>query len=877
MQEKYLPADIETSAQKHWLDAKTDLAVETPRDTTQPKYYCLSMFPYPSGKLHMGHVRNYTIGDVLARYHGMQGFNVLQPMGWDAFGMPAENAALQNNVPPAKWTYENIDAMRTQLQRLGFAFDWSRELATCTPEYYRWEQWLFTRLYEKGLIYKKLGTVNWDPVDHTVLANEQVIDGRGWRSGALIEKREIPMYYMAITKYADELLTDLDSLTGWPEQVRLMQKNWIGKSVGVRFAFPYSLDGQDDKLWVFTTRADTIMGVTYVAVAPEHPLALRAAEKNPAVASFIADCKQGGVAEADLATMEKSGVDTGFTVTHPLTGAPVPVWVGNYVLMGYGDGAVMAVPAHDERDFAFAQKYHLPMKQVIAVEGESFDATAWQEWYGDKQRGVCIDSGVYDGLKYTQAVDKIAGDLYVKGLGEKKVQFRLRDWGISRQRYWGCPIPIIHCADCGDVPVPDDQLPVVLPENVEITGAGSPLARMPEFYETTCPKCGKAAKRETDTMDTFVESSWYFVRYACPDNADQMVDSRAAYWLKGGVDQYIGGIEHAILHLLYARFFTKLMRDVGLFKNNGFELNEPFANLLTQGMVVAPTFYREGEGGKKLWFNPADVDVATDERGRPTGAILKADGQPVIVGGTEKMSKSKNNGVDPQILIDQYGADTARLFMMFASPPDQSLEWSDAGVEGAHRFLRRLWKLAYEHVSVGIVAAANNDTVLSDPQKELRRKLHQTIQKVSDDYGRRQQFNTVIAAVMELLNAADKTLLNDAAGRALRQELLEAAMLMLFPIVPHIGEAIYTQLRPGQNVATQRFPVCDPAALVQSEIELMLQINGKLRGSIRIAADANKATIEAAAIACEAAQKQLNGAAPKKIVVVPGRLVNIVA
>ena len=877
MQEKYLPADIETSAQKHWLDAKTDLAVETPRDTTQPKYYCLSMFPYPSGKLHMGHVRNYTIGDVLARYHGMQGYNVLQPMGWDAFGMPAENAALQNNVPPAKWTYENIDAMRTQLQRLGFAFDWSRELATCTPEYYRWEQWLFTRLYEKGLIYKKLGTVNWDPVDHTVLANEQVIDGRGWRSGALIEKREIPMYYMAITKYADELLTDLDSLTGWPEQVRLMQKNWIGKSVGVRFAFPYSLDGQDDKLWVFTTRADTIMGVTYVAVAPEHPLALRAAEKNPAVASFIADCKQGGVAEADLATMEKSGVDTGFTVTHPLTGAPVPVWVGNYVLMGYGDGAVMAVPAHDERDFAFAQKYHLPMKQVIAVEGESFDATAWQEWYGDKQRGVCIDSGVYDGLKYTQAVDKIAGDLYAKGLGEKKVQFRLRDWGISRQRYWGCPIPIIHCADCGDVPVPDDQLPVVLPENVEITGAGSPLARMPEFYETTCPKCGKAAKRETDTMDTFVESSWYFVRYACPDNADQMVDSRAAYWLKGGVDQYIGGIEHAILHLLYARFFTKLMRDVGLFKNNGFELNEPFANLLTQGMVVAPTFYREGEGGKKLWFNPADVDVATDERGRPTGAILKADGQPVIVGGTEKMSKSKNNGVDPQILIDQYGADTARLFMMFASPPDQSLEWSDAGVEGAHRFLRRLWKLAYEHVSVGIVAAANNDTVLSDPQKELRRKLHQTIQKVSDDYGRRQQFNTVIAAVMELLNAADKTLLNDAAGRALRQELLEAAMLMLFPIVPHIGEAIYTQLRPGQNVATQRFPVCDPAALVQSEIELMLQINGKLRGSIRIAADANKATIEAAAIACEAAQKQLNGAAPKKIVVVPGRLVNIVA
>ena len=874
MQEKYLPADIETAAQKHWHEAHTDLAVENP---DRPKYYCLSMFPYPSGKLHMGHVRNYTIGDVLARYHGMQGYNVLQPMGWDAFGMPAENAALQNNVPPAKWTYENIDAMRAQLQRLGFAFDWSRELATCTPEYYRWEQWLFTRLYEKGLIYKKLGTVNWDPVDHTVLANEQVIDGRGWRSGALIEKREIPMYYMAITKYADELLTDLDSLTGWPEQVRLMQKNWIGKSVGVRFAFPYTLDGQDEQLWVFTTRADTIMGVTYVAVAPEHPLAQRAAEQNSAVAAFIADCKQGGVAEADLATMEKSGVDTGYTVTHPLTGKPVPVWVGNYVLMGYGDGAVMAVPAHDERDFAFAQKYALPMKQVIAVEGETFDTAAWQEWYGDKQRGVCIDSGAYNGLKHQQAVDKIAGDLYAKGLGEKKTQFRLRDWGISRQRYWGCPIPIIHCADCGDVPVPDDQLPVVLPEDVEITGAGSPLARMPEFFETTCPKCGKAAKRETDTMDTFVESSWYFVRYACTDNASQMVDERAAYWLKGGVDQYIGGIEHAILHLLYARFFTKLMRDVDLFKNNGFELNEPFANLLTQGMVVAPTFYREGDGGKKLWFNPADVDVATDERGRPTGATLKADGQPVIIGGTEKMSKSKNNGVDPQILIDQYGADTARLFMMFASPPDQSLEWSDAGVEGAHRFLRRLWKLAFEHVSAGVVAAANNDTALSDAQKDLRRKLHQTIQKVSDDYGRRQQFNTVIAAVMELLNAADKTPLDDDAGRALRQELLEAAVLMLFPIVPHIGEAIYAELRPGQNVAKQRFPVCDPAALVQSEIELMLQINGKLRGSIRVAAEADKATIEATALACEAAQKQLNGAAPKKVVVVPGRLVNIVA
>ncbi|MCK6412821.1 MAG: leucine--tRNA ligase [Azonexus sp.] len=889
MQEKYTPAEIERAAQAHWDLTAAARAVE---DASRPKYYCLSMFPYPSGKLHMGHVRNYTIGDVLSRFHKMQGYNVLQPMGWDAFGMPAENAALANNVAPAGWTYSNIEYMKQQLKSLGFAIDWQRELATCTPEYYRWEQWLFTRLYEKGLLYKKLGTVNWDPVDHTVLANEQVIDGRGWRSGALVEKREIPMYYMKITAYAEELLAELDNLPGWPEQVRLMQKNWIGKSTGVRFAFPLAAEfaqSADEKLWVFTTRADTIMGVTFVAVAAEHPLATRAAENNPELAAFIAECKQGGVAEADLATMEKKGMPTGIFVSHPLTGEQVEVWVGNYVLMSYGDGAVMAVPAHDERDFAFAKKYDLPIKQVIAADGESFSLDGWQEWYGDKQKGACINSGKYDGLAYEAAVDAIAADLAAKGLGEKKVQFRLRDWGISRQRYWGCPIPIIHCPTCGDVPVPDEQLPVVLPEDVEITGAGSPLARMPEFYECQCPKCGGDAKRETDTMDTFFESSWYFLRYACPDNATAMVDERVAYWCKGGIDQYIGGIEHAILHLLYSRFFTKLMRDVGLIG----DLGEPFANLLTQGMVVAPTFYREGDGeqnrGKKLWLNPADVDVVTDERGRPTGATLKADGQPVIIGGTEKMSKSKNNGVDPQSLIEQYGADTARLFMMFAAPPDQSLEWSDAGVEGAFRFLRRLWKLVHDHVQTGTtlnseaaprVNAEIEAKSLSTVQTDLRRKLHQTMQKVADDYGRRKQFNTAIAAVMELLNAYDKanngTDLSDAAGRALAQELLEAVTLLLFPIVPHIGQALYSELKPGADAGLASFPKADPAALKQDEIELMVQVNGKLRGSIRVAAEADKASIEAAALASEGAVKFMEGKPAKKVVVVPGRLVNIV-
>ncbi len=872
MQSNYQPATIEKQAQQHWNESGAFTAKER---SDKPKYYCLSMFPYPSGKLHMGHVRNYTIGDVLSRYHRMKGYNVMQPMGWDAFGLPAENAAQAHNVPPAAWTYDNIDYMRRQLQSLGLGIDWSREVTTCTPEYYRWEQWLFTRLFEKGIIYKKTASVNWDPVDMTVLANEQVIDGRGWRSGALVEKREIPMYFFRITQYADELLQDLDKLTGWPEQVKTMQANWIGKSFGVRFAFGY---GENEKLWVYTTRADTIMGVTFVAVAAEHPLATQAAQNNAQLAAFIEECKHGGTAEADIATMEKKGMDTGLKVTHPLTGEQVPVWVGNYVLMGYGDGAVMAVPAHDERDFGFAKKYHLPIKQVIAQKGDSgaeaapFSTDSWQEWYGSKD-GVCVNSGKYDGMDYDQAVDAIAADLAAIGLGEKKTQFRLRDWGISRQRYWGCPIPIIHCPSCGDVPVPDDQLPVVLPEDVVPDGAGSPLAKMPEFYECSCPKCAGPARRETDTMDTFVESSWYYARYTSPGCTTGMVDERAQHWLP--VDQYIGGIEHAILHLLYARFFQKLMRDVGVF-GEAENIDEPFKNLITQGMVIAPTFYRNDAGGKKLWINPADVDVQNDERGRPVGATLRADGQPVIIGGTEKMSKSKNNGVDPQAIIDEYGADTARLFMMFAAPPEQSLEWSDAGVEGAFRFLKRVWKATHDHVEQGVVAAYGGGD-LTAAAKAMRLQLHQTIQKVDDDIGRRRTFNTAIAANMELLNALGKFDDQTPQGRAVAQEVLEAIALMLNPIVPHTSHALWAALRPGSDMLDQRYPAVDQGALVQNEIELVIQINGKLRGNLTIAKDASRDAIEQAALAHEAVVKQLAGAAPKKVIVVPGRLINIVA
>ena len=941
MQEHYQPAAIEPAAQKKWDDARIFNVSE---DASKPKYYCLSMFPYPSGKLHMGHVRNYTIGDVLSRFKRLNGFNVMQPMGWDAFGMPAENAAMKNNVAPAAWTYDNIEYMKTQLKSLGFAIDWEREVATCKPEYYRWEQWLFTKLFEKGIVYRKNGTVNWDPVDQTVLANEQVIDGRGWRSGALIEKREIPMYYFKITDYAEELLNDLDKLEHWPEQVKTMQRNWIGKSRGMTVRFAVSddskqgLEGDYAKfLQVYTTRPDTLMGATYVAVAAEHPLATAAAADKPELQAFIAECKAGSVAEADMATMEKKGVPTGRYVVNPLNGDKLEVWIANYVLWGYGDGAVMAVPAHDERDFEFAQKYNLPIKVVVRnheidkaiaslkqiadqnklafdvdyifdysqnhAQGfvdrvlKQFNAEllafwdkteneqtkyaiheyldvirlGWNHQFQTSDDNYLTNSGDLDGMNFQTAFDAIAAKLQSQDAGEPKTQYRLRDWGISRQRYWGCPIPIVHCEKCGDVPVPADQLPVVLPENVVPDGMGSPLAKMPEFYETTCPCCGGAAKRETDTMDTFMESSWYFFRYMSPKFAEGMVSTEAAkYW--GAVDQYIGGIEHAILHLLYARFFTKLMRDEGLVS-----VDEPFERLLTQGMVVCETYYRENANGSKDWINPADVELTFDDKGRPVSAVLKADGLPVVISGTEKMSKSKNNGVDPQELINAYGADTARLFMMFAAPPEQSLEWSDSGVEGAHRFLRRLWRTVYEYLKQGgaVKAFAGSQDGLSKELKDLRHKLHATTAKVSDDYGRRQQFNTAIAAVMELLNQYDKTDTGSEQGRAVAQEVLEAAVRLLWPIVPHICETLWSELN-GAKLWEAGWPTVDEAALVKSEIEVMVQVNGKLRGKITVAADASKADLEAAALATEGAVKFMEGKPAKKIIVVPGRLVNIV-
>ena len=861
MQEHYSPQEVEASAQHKWQQRQ---AFQASVDTNRPKYYCLSMFPYPSGKLHMGHVRNYTIGDVLSRFHRLRGYNVLQPMGWDAFGLPAENAAMKNKVAPAAWTYANIDYMKQQLASLGLAIDWSREVTTCKPDYYRWEQWLFTRLFQKGLIYKKNGVVNWDPVDQTVLANEQVIDGRGWRSGALVEKREIPMYYFKITAYADELLRDLDQLDGWPEQVKTMQRNWIGKSRGMDVHFPYA-EGEG-VLKVYTTRPDTLLGATYVAVAAEHPLAQQAAAGNAELSAFIQECKGGSVAEADVATMEKKGMATGLFVRHPFTGDQLPVWVAKYVLWGYGEGAVMAVPAHDERDFAFAHKYGLPIKAVIATSAGRDTPAPWQDAYAE--HGTLFNSGAFDGLDYEQAYTAMAQALSAKQLGGPRTQFRLRDWGISRQRYWGCPIPIIHCASCGDVTVPEAQLPVVLPEDVVPDGAGSPLAKMPEFYDTTCPCCGQPAKRETDTMDTFVESSWYYARYASPGYSGGMVEpTESRHWLP--VDQYIGGIEHAILHLLYARFFHKLMRDEGLVQGD-----EPFKRLLTQGMVVADTYFRKNADGSTDWFNPADVTLERDGKANVIAAVLKSDGQPVQIGGTEKMSKSKNNGVDPQALIDQYGADTARLFMMFAAPPDQGLEWSDAGVEGASRFLRKLWRIVHEHVQGGVVSAYAGEE-LSAELKQLRFQLHSAIHKVSNDYGVRQQFNTAIAAVMELLNNLGKTDTSSAAGRAVAQEVLQNAVLLLAPIVPHIGDALWAELRPSSELLEQAWPAVDTRALEQDEIELMVQVNGKLRGSIRVAKNASKEAIEAAALAHPDAQRFVTSA-PKKIVVVPARLVNIV-
>ncbi|MGB9991600.1 leucine--tRNA ligase [Pseudoduganella rhizocola] len=875
MQDKYSHADVEKAAQAHWKAIDAYKAVENDPRFPKGKYYACSMLPYPSGKLHMGHVRNYTINDVMYRYLRMNGYNVLMPMGWDAFGMPAENAAMANNVPPAQWTYSNIAHMRQQMEMMGLAIDWSREMTACKPEYYKWNQWMFLKMLEKGIIYKKTGTVNWDPVDQTVLANEQVVDGRGWRSGAVIEKREIPMYYARITDYAEDLLDYVDNkLPGWPERVRIMQSNWIGKSTGVRFAFPHSIagaDGQligDGKMYVFTTRPDTIMGVTFCAVAAEHPLATHAAQNNPALQAFIAECKQGSVIEADMATMEKKGMPTGLFVTHPLTGAQVEVWVGNYVLITYGDGAVMGVPAHDERDFAFAKKYNLPIKQVITAEGKEYSTDAWQEWYGDKDISVVTNSGKYDGLRYAEAVDAVAADLAAKGLGEKKITFRLRDWGISRQRYWGTPIPMINCADCGSVPVPEKDLPVVLPEDCVPDGSGNPLNKHEAFLKCDCPQCGKPARRETDTMDTFVDSSWYYMRYTSP-GADTMVDQRNDYWMP--MDQYIGGIEHAVLHLLYARFWTRVMRDFGLV-----DFKEPFVNLLTQGMVLNETYYREDAAGKKVWYNPADVELTTDDKGRPVSALLKEDGQPVLIGGTEKMSKSKNNGIDPQAQIEQYGADTARLFTMFASPPEQTLEWSGSGVEGANRFLRRVWAFGYaQRERIAAAGAALTASASTDAARTLRRELHKVLQQADYDL-KRIQYNTVVSACMKMLNTLESAKLDDSAeSSAVLSEGFAIFLRLLNPVAPHITHVLWQELGYGGDILDAAWPQVDPAALEQSEIELMIQVNGKLRGSVKVAKDADKASIEAAALAEEGVQKFIEGT-PKKVIVVPGKLVNIV-
>ena len=885
---EYRPAETERQAQDYWAANDSFRARE---DAGREKFYCLSMFPYPSGRLHMGHVRNYTISDVIARYQRMRGKAVLHPMGFDAFGLPAENAAIKSGVPPAEWTYANMSYMKRQLSQLGFAFDWSREIATCRPEYYRWEQWLFLQLYKKGLVYRKNSVVNWDPVDNTVLANEQVIDGRGWRSGALVEQREIAQWFLKITDYADQLVDDLQTLDGWPDAVRTMQANWIGRSQGVEIDFALA-DGSGEKLTVYTTRPDTLFGVSFVSVAAQHPLALAAAQRDTQVAAFVEEAKQSSVAEAALATQEKKGVALGVDVIHPLTGERVPVWAANFVLMGYGTGAVMAVPGHDQRDWEFASAYGLPKKVVIAANaptqpspagggGLSTPAPAQRGRAGEgavmpdisqaayTEHGSLINSGAFDGLDFDAAFEAIATALEQKGAGQRRTNYRLRDWGVSRQRYWGCPIPIIYCADCGAVPVPDAQLPVVLPEDLQPDGAASPLTRTPSFYECACPSCGKPARRETDTFDTFFESSWYYARYACPDYDQGMLDQRAKYWLP--VDQYVGGIEHAVLHLLYARFFHKLMRDSGLPVAG----DEPFTRLLCQGMVVAGTYYRDLPGGKKDWINPADVDVQYDERGAPLSATLRADGQPVQIGGREKMSKSKNNGVDPETIINSHGADAVRLFMMFTSPPEQSLEWSDAGIDGAARFLKRLWRMVSEHVAGG-PAPALEAAALSAVQKDLRRKTHQTVAKFGDDVGRRYQFNTAIAAAMELVNALQKFEGSAGQDRAVRQEALNALVACLAPITPHISHTLWTALGNAGAVIDAAWPEADPAALVSDAIKLVVQVNGKLRGQIEVPVGSSNEAILAAAKSEENVVKFLAGSTIKKEIVVAGKLVNFV-
>ncbi len=867
------PRDIETAAQSAWEAVDAYRAVER---TDRTKFYCVSMLPYPSGRLHMGHVRNYTINDVMYRHLRMKGYNCLMPMGWDAFGLPAENAAMKAGVAPAKWTHDNIAAMKQQCKPMGWAIDWSREVAACDPSYYRWNQWFFLKMLEKGIAYRKTQVVNWDPVDQTVLANEQVVDGRGWRTGAPVEKREIPGYYLRITDYADELLAFLDKMPGWPERVKTMQANWIGKSVGVRFAFTHEIrnDGGaligDGRMYVFTTRPDTIMGVTFCAVAAEHPLALHAAKTNPRLAVFLDECRRGSVIEADMATMEKKGMATGLYVSHPITGENIEVWVGNYVLMAYGDGAVMGVPGHDERDFEFAKKYGLPIKQVIAVPDEEFSTDAYQPWYADKDRGRCVFSGKYDGLAYADAVDAVAADLAAKGLGEKKITFRLRDWSVSRQRYWGTPIPIIHCEGCGPVPVPEADLPVVLPEDCVPDGGGNPLNKRPDFLNVACPKCGKPGRRETDTLDTFVDSSWYYMRYTCPDAAT-MVDARNDYWMP--MDQYIGGIEHAILHLLYARFWTKAMRDLGLVK-----IDEPFTRLFTQGMLLNHIYYRRNAKGGKEYHSPDVVTPTTDAAGRITGGRL-ADGTLVEYGGVGKMGKTEQNGVEPQDLIDKYGADTARLYVMFAGSPDDSAIWSNAGVEGAHRFLKRLWTFCQAHADAVRGASGRFDWSQADAAvKAARRELHVTLKQANYDY-ERIQYNTVVSAGMKMLNTLEAVSVDERGAEALQREGLSILLRTLYPVVPHVTWSLWQELGLAAefgDLLDAVWPEVDASALAQDEIELMLQVNGKLRGKLCVPVAADNAAIEVVARASAEVARFANGAPVKKVVIVPGRLVNVV-
>lgn len=859
--EHYNPAEVEKLVQQRW---ERDHVFQVTEDPSKEKFYCLSMFPYPSGKLHMGHVRNYTLGDVIARYQRMQGKNVLQPMGWDAFGLPAENAAIDNKTAPAKWTYQNIDYMRQQLKSLGFGYDWSRELATCDPDYYRWEQWFFTKLYEKGLVYKKNATVNWDPVDQTVLANEQVIDGRGWRSGALVEQREIPQWFIKITAYADELLHDLDQLDGWPEQVKLMQRNWIGRSEGVEIDF--TVAGQNTPLTVYTTRPDTLYGVTYMAVAAQHPLAQQVAQQNPELAAFIETIKNTKIAEADLATIDKKGMDTGMRVIHPMTGAEIPVWVANFVLMDYGSGAVMAVPAHDQRDWEFATAYQLPIQPVIETTEGNTDITV----AAITSKGMTINSGEFSGLSSDEAFHAIANKLEELGIGRRKVNYRLRDWGVSRQRYWGAPIPMLNLPNGESVPVPEDQLPVVLPEDVIMDGTSSPLKTNPAWRQTTYQ--GQPAEHETDTFDTFMESSWYYARYCSANYQDGMLNpEQANYWLP--VDQYIGGIEHAILHLLYARFFHKLLRDAGLVASD-----EPFKKLLTQGMVLADCYYRIDESGKYTWYSPVDVEIVSrNEKGEIVEAILTSDGQPVQHGGMTKMSKSKNNGIDPQLMIEKYGADTVRLFMMFAAPPEATLEWSDAGVEGAQRFLRRVWRLVADFVSLADQPRQQNWSALNEAQQELRREVHRTIAKVTDDMGRRQHFNTAIAAIMELLNHLQKAPLATELDRGLMAEALDALVLMLAPITPHLSEVLWQALGHQDDIIFTPWPQVDEAALVKSSVLIVVQVNGKVRSKITVPNEATEEQVAQIAFADENVQKFVDGKTIRKQIYVPNKLFNIVA